>query len=212
MGRACTDEEAGMSVASRGPHALRVRIFPPTKRAACTPAPPRPHCAGRRDAGGVRRAARTCVLYGVCAWLSRRCRCAVKIISKKVFKTAEDRRDMLAEVEMMRRLAGNTHVVNMFHSSEDKERFFIVLELATGGDVMGRIEKMLENHEHFSEKVASRYFQQMLLGVKHCHDNLIVHRYACRRAQCTRCTQAAYARMRTSARLPACLLLPRPVQ
>ena len=52
----------------------------------------------------------------------------------------------------------------------------IVLELANGGDVMSRIEEMLAKGEHFSEKVASVYFQQMLLGVKHCHSKLVVHR------------------------------------
>ena len=30
--------------------------------------------------------------------------------------------------------------------------------------------------KHFSEKVASCLFEQMLLGIKHCHDNLVVHR------------------------------------
>lgn len=102
--------------------------------------------------------------------------CAVKVISKKVFKSKEDHDDMLREVEIMKRVAGHPNVVNTYASFEDKERFVIVLELASGGDVMSRIEKMLERGEHFSEKVASRYFLQMLQAVKHCHDRLVVHR------------------------------------
>lgn len=40
------------------------------------------------------------------------------------------------------------------------------------------MERILEA-KHFSERVAARYFRMMLLGVKHCHDNSVVHRYAC---------------------------------
>jgi hypothetical protein len=42
-----------------------------------------------------------------------------------------------------------------------------------GGELMDRIV----SQSHFSEKVASRFFQQMLAGVQHCHNNLVVHRY-----------------------------------
>jgi serine/threonine protein kinase len=38
---------------------------------------------------------------------------------------------------------------------------------------MDRIIKM----NHFSEKTASGFFRQMLLGVKHCHDHGVVHRW-----------------------------------
>lgn len=83
---------------------------------------------------------------------------------------------MLREVEIMKRVGGHPHVVNLLSSYEDKDRFVIVLDLATGGDVMGRIEKMLERGVHFSEKVAAKYYKEMLLAVKHCHDKLVVHR------------------------------------
>jgi calcium-dependent protein kinase len=37
---------------------------------------------------------------------------------------------------------------------------------------MDRISKM----NHFSEKVASRYFKQMASGLAHCHEHGVVHR------------------------------------
>jgi hypothetical protein len=47
--------------------------------------------------------------------------------------------------------------------------FVIVLEFASGGDVMSRIEEYLTRKAHFSEKVAAKMFKQMLLAVQHCH-------------------------------------------
>lgn len=37
---------------------------------------------------------------------------------------------------------------------------------------MTRVEELVAKHYHFSERVASRMFQQMLLAVKHCHDHV----------------------------------------
>jgi hypothetical protein len=141
--------------------------------------------AGGRRVAGVRAHERRCVAAAPPPRTAPRAplaarRCAIKIISKKVFKSKEDHDDMLREVEIMKRVAGHPNLVNIFTHYEDKDRFVIVLELATGGDVMGRIEKMLERGEHFSERVASRYFKHMLLSVKHCHDKLVVHRCVAR--------------------------------
>lgn len=102
---------------------------------------------------------------------------AIKVMSKKVFKTKEQHDDMLREVAIMDKLKGHPNVVNIVSTFEDKSDFIVVMELADGGDVMSRIEALLKSSEHhFSEKVASVYFKQMLAGVKHCNDNLVVHR------------------------------------
>lgn len=59
-----------------------------------------------------------------------------------------------------------------FHAVEDRWAFYLILQLATGGELMDRIIAA----QHFSERVASAFFKQMLLGVKHCHDHGVVHR------------------------------------
>lgn len=104
------------------------------------------------------------------------CSVAIKIISKKVFKKPEDRADMLREVDIMNRVKGHANVTNLVAQMEDKDRFVVVMELADGGDVMSRIEELLQADKHFTEALASSYFKQMLEGVKHCHDKLVVHR------------------------------------
>jgi Protein kinase domain len=56
---------------------------------------------------------------------------------------------------------------------EDRAFYYIVMELCVGGELMDRIV----DHQHFTEKVASSYFRQMLLGVQHCHTHMVVHRW-----------------------------------
>ena len=72
----------------------------------------------------------------------------------------------------MERLGGSKYVIQLFSVVEDDENFVMVEELATGNDVMTRIEELLKTNSHFSEKVASRIFKEMLLGVKQCHDKV----------------------------------------
>ena len=55
---------------------------------------------------------------------------------------------------------------------EDRKGFWIVSELATGGELMERIIKSPQ----FSEKDASKYFRQMCEAVKWCHEHNVVHR------------------------------------
>ena len=60
----------------------------------------------------------------------------------------------------------------MKETFEDRGHYYLVMELCVGGELMDRIV----SQSHFSEKVAARFFQQMLAGVQHCHNNLVVHR------------------------------------
>lgn len=75
--------------------------------------------------------------------------------------------------------------MELVETFEDKRYYFLVMELCEGGELMLRILK----HQHFSEKTASGYFRQMLLGVKHCHENLVVHRYVATTHNITQLTQ-----------------------
>lgn len=49
-----------------------------------------------------------------------------------------------------------------------------MLEFASGGDVMTRIEDLLNRKAHFSEKTAAKMFKQMLLAVQYCHKKVCV--------------------------------------
>lgn len=100
------------------------------------------------------------------------CSVAVKILSKVKFTEEQDHTDMVTEVDMFGRVRGHRNVVEMYDYFEDRAGFWIVCELCTGGELMERIVKSTA----FSEKVAARYFKQMLEGLKWCHDHHVVHR------------------------------------
>lgn len=57
------------------------------------------------------------------------------------------------------------------------------MELSTGGELFDRIGKTNKHHvyhlvaqKRFSEGVARRYFQQLIVAVEYCHSLNIVHR------------------------------------
>jgi calcium-dependent protein kinase len=96
----------------------------------------------------------------------------VKIISKLKFAGEEERKLMLLEADLQRRTTGHPNVTELFEWLEDPGNFYMVLELATGGELMDRIVKS----RSFSEKQAAKYFKQMASGLRHIHDKLVVHR------------------------------------
>ena len=90
------------------------------------------------------------------------------------FRTEQDHVDMLEEVKLMARVRGHSNVIEMFEWMEDRKGFWIVMEVANGGELMERIVAL----HTFSEADASRLFRQMCEAVKHCHDKGVVVRGA----------------------------------
>jgi len=97
---------------------------------------------------------------------------AIKKISKIKFRGDKERDLMVNEVKLMYRVRGCEYVVELIEWAEDLANFYMVVELCEGGELMTRIIEA----EHFSERVAATYFQQMCLGLKHVHEKLVVHR------------------------------------
>ncbi|KAI1433760.1 Pkinase-domain-containing protein [Xylaria sp. CBS 124048] len=100
---------------------------------------------------------------------SPRGKVAIKIILKKNIKGNE--RMVLDELEMLQRLK-HPHIVRFVDWFESKDKYYIVTELATGGELFDRIcEK-----GKFTEKDASQTIKQILGAVDYLHRNNIVHR------------------------------------
>ncbi len=60
---------------------------------------------------------------------------AIKSISKIKFASASDHENMMTEVDLMMRVRGHPNVINLIECFEDRHAFWIVCELANGGEV-----------------------------------------------------------------------------
>jgi calcium/calmodulin-dependent protein kinase I len=96
-------------------------------------------------------------------------RVAIKIILKKVVRGNE--RMVLDELEMLQRLQ-HPHIVKFVDWFESRDKYYIVTELATGGELFDRICQQGK----FTEKDASQTIKQVLGAVDYLHQNNVVHR------------------------------------
>ncbi|KAK3942696.1 putative calcium calmodulin-dependent protein kinase [Diplogelasinospora grovesii] len=94
---------------------------------------------------------------------------AIKIILKKNVKGNEQM--VLDELDMLQRLK-HPHIVKFVDWFESRDKYYIVTELATGGELFDRICEQGK----FTEKDASQTIKQVLGAVDYLHQNNVVHR------------------------------------
>jgi len=94
---------------------------------------------------------------------------AVKIILKKNVKGNEQM--VYDELEMLQRMK-HAHIVKFVDWFESRDKYYIVTQLATGGELFDRICEQ----GRFTEKDASQTIRQVLEAVDYLHDNNVVHR------------------------------------
>lgn len=94
---------------------------------------------------------------------------AVKIILKKNVKGNE--KMVYDELNMLQRLK-HPHIVKFVDWFESRDKFYIVTQLATGGELFDRICEQGK----FTEKDASQTIKQVLSAVDYLHKNEVVHR------------------------------------
>lgn len=94
---------------------------------------------------------------------------AVKIILKKALKGNEV--FVIDELKLLQELQ-HSHIVGFRDWFESKDKFYIVTQLATGGELFDRIIQQ----GRFTEHDASLVIVQMLEALEYLHDKNIVHR------------------------------------
>jgi len=94
---------------------------------------------------------------------------AVKIILKKNVKDNE--KMVYDELDMLQRLR-HPHIVQFVDWFESRDKFYIVTQLATGGELFDRICQQ----GRFTERDASQTINQILGAVDYLHKNNVVHR------------------------------------
>ncbi|KAL2129704.1 hypothetical protein VTI74DRAFT_7421 [Chaetomium olivicolor] len=96
-------------------------------------------------------------------------RVAIKIILKKNVRGNE--RMVLDELDLLQRL-NHPHIVKFVDWFESKDKYYIVTELAVGGELFDRICQQ----GRFTERDASQTIKQVLEAVDYLHKNNVVHR------------------------------------
>ncbi|RVX72508.1 Calcium/calmodulin-dependent protein kinase [Exophiala mesophila] len=96
-------------------------------------------------------------------------KCAVKIILKKSVKGNEQM--VYDELKMLQEL-NHPHIVKFQDWFESRDKFYIVTQLATGGELFDRIC----DKGKFTEKDASQTIKQVLEAVDYLHHKNVVHR------------------------------------
>ena len=99
---------------------------------------------------------------------------AIKSFNKTKKKKYGDNLNMnkiLYEINLMRKL-NHPNITKILETFEDEKFYFIIMEYINGGNLFSYVKK----RRKLSEKVAKFLFKQIILGIKHIHSQLIVHR------------------------------------
>ena len=75
------------------------------------------------------------------------------------------------EAQIMRQI-DHPNIIQLFEVMETKRNLFLILELASGGEMLD----IITNKGKMTEDEARKYFRQIVSAVDYCHSHNIVHR------------------------------------
>lgn len=96
---------------------------------------------------------------------------AVKIMNLNNIKREQMETQLKREIAIMK-IMKHRHIVELKEVLQTDRNIYIVMELVTGGELFDKIVAATK----FSESVARRYFQQLVIAIEYCHSQGIAHR------------------------------------
>ena len=100
---------------------------------------------------------------------------ACKIVEKARLDDAKKEAQMAREIATMKKL-DHPHIVKQREVLETGNRFYIIMELITGGTLLPLVDSSGGTFKHIPEAEAMRYFRQITSALRFCHDNNVAHR------------------------------------
>ena len=97
--------------------------------------------------------------------------CAMKIINKAYNCSAEDEKEILNEINILRTM-DHPNVLKIFEFYSNKQSYSIVTELCPGGELFQQII----DKGPFNENLAAYIMYQLFSAVNYCHKMNIIHR------------------------------------
>ena len=97
--------------------------------------------------------------------------CAMKIINKSMNCSAEDEKEILNEINILRTM-DHPGVLKIFEFYSNRESYSIVTELCPGGELFQQII----DKGPFNEKYSAFIMYQLFSAINYCHKMNIVHR------------------------------------
>jgi len=100
----------------------------------------------------------------------------VPVVPPKFADFIRKRKRIFTEIKNMRKISNHVNVIRLEQvlelTQESKCTIFLVMELANGGELFDRIKIDCGTREG----TAKIFFHQLLLGVRHCHNQGVCHR------------------------------------
>ncbi|XP_074843205.1 testis-specific serine/threonine-protein kinase 5-like [Carettochelys insculpta] len=108
----------------------------------------------------------------------RHCMVAIKIISTAKAPLEYSRKFLPREIYSLNATYKHINVIQLYETYRNSRRTYLVLELASRGDLLEHINATSDRREcpGLEEEEARRLFRQLVSAIAHCHNVGIVHR------------------------------------
>jgi serine/threonine protein kinase len=97
---------------------------------------------------------------------------ALKVISKKAIRESRIESKIHMEIEVLKRVAGESYLAKLLEVFEDERHLYLVLEYLPNGDLIS----FFKSRPLYAEEQLKPFFGKIVLGTYHLHQRSVIHR------------------------------------